>query len=81
LTGSGKGYKGRNTMWIARDKSGGLFLYDNKPRKNKDEYAVRHGWGGDWVQCLPKHMHPEIIFETGPVKVKGFILEKGEEML
>jgi hypothetical protein len=46
LTGSGKGYKGRNTMWIARDKSGGLFLYDNKPRKNKDEYAVRHGWGG-----------------------------------
>lgn len=54
-------------MWIARDKDGGLWLYDKKPRKNNDAfYCVTGG------SSMPIYVAScsEVTFENSPMEVE-----------
>ena len=53
-------------LWIARDKSGGLWLFKNKPTYNffwKDTFENNIGE-------LDYRLFPEVIFENSPREVE-----------
>lgn len=59
--------------WVARDKSGILRLFDQKP--------IRFKWFGEWIGYLAKlnpEDFPDVTWENGPQKVE-FILRKCDE--
>lgn len=43
-------------MWIARDRDGLLYIYENKPKKGLSSWAVKCGWFSN----LPSYVLPEI---------------------
>ena len=56
------------TMWIARDKDGGLYLYSNTPRVNYNK-----GWF--MVKCgncmsVNSNLLPELTFENSPQELE-----------
>ena len=55
-------------FWIARDVSGELWLYSDKPEFNpyKNEYE---SFGGDFL-VIDNSLFPEVTFENSPQKVK-----------
>ena len=46
--------------WVARDKDGMLYLYEEKPQKNKYDWKVLHTTG---MTRLPKEWYPEVRWE------------------
>ena len=61
-------------MWIARDESGDIYLYDSKPELVAD-------WsGGIWKASdffeLPADSFPEVTFENSPMEVELVLIEK-----
>ena len=60
-------------IWLARDKDGGLIMYENKPFK--DKRAEQWTLGGQWV-FLPDDWFPEVQWsDEEPTKVK-LVIEK-----
>lgn len=58
-------------IWLARDKDGGLIMYENKPFK--DKRAEQWTLGGQWV-FLPDDWFPEVQWsDEEPTKVKLII--------
>ena len=58
-------------IWLARDKDGGLIMYENKPFK--DKRAEQWTLGGQWV-FLPDDWFPEVQWSNEePTKVKLII--------
>ena len=58
-------------IWLARDKDGGLIMYENKPFK--DKRAEQWTLGGQWV-FLPDDWFPEVQWsDKEPTKVKLII--------
>lgn len=51
-------------LWIARDKSGSLYLYEDKPEKKGDEFI-----GKSWAWIFTS-LFPEVTFENSPQKVE-----------
>ena len=63
-------------MWIARDKDGMLYLYENEPKlaySNAHYFDVANGECYD----LPIGLFPEVTFENSPKKVE---LKRVEEL-
>ena len=54
-------------LWIARDKEGQLYLYDNTPDK-RSEYFLPYAGYNDF--CLDSRMFPEVTFENSPREVE-----------
>ena len=56
-------------MWIARDKSKSLYLYNDKPIKETDScfYPKK---GNDSMLYINERMFPEVTFENSPVEVE-----------
>ena len=57
-------------LWVARDKDGGLFLYNYEPRKNKisGRFTCCIKPNGEWSEEyeLNRHLLPEVTFENSP---------------
>ena len=51
-------------MWIARDKCGGLFLYDSKPYRDNNQYKINEGL------FMGINGFPEVTFENSPMEVE-----------
>ena len=65
------------TLWIARDKDGDLFAYENEPLRNeKDEaFEVNHKfeavWGWMELNFLPfSEWFSEVTWENSPIEVE-----------
>lgn len=43
-------------MWIARDKGGSLYIYENKPKKDLYGWVVKCGW----LSNVPSYEFPEV---------------------
>lgn len=56
-------------LWIARDASNGLFIYEEKP--NLDDGAF---WPmkGTFFRAIPAHLYPYVTFQNSP---KMLVLE------
>lgn len=56
-------------LWIARDKDGMLYLYENKP---KIAYSNANYFDDDNGVCynLPIGLFPEVTFENSPQEVE-----------
>lgn len=52
-------------MWIARDKSGRLYMYGEKPTLIENAYYF-----GTLSCILDKEMFPEVTFENSPMQVE-----------
>ena len=51
--------KEEQTMWIARDRDGLLYIYENRPKKTLSGWVVKCGW----VSNLPSYALPEVLWE------------------
>ena len=56
-------------MWIARDKDGMLYLYEDEP---KLAYSNAHYFDAANGKCydLPIGLYPEVTFENSPMEVE-----------
>lgn len=54
-------------LWIARDRSGILRIYDNKPKVDKRKQEIM-SIGGYYEINI--NLFPEVTFENSPRKVK-----------
>ena len=61
-------------LWIARDKDGGLYLYNYEPCKNKisERFTCGIKPNGEWSEEyeLDCHLLPEVTFENSPQEVE-----------
>ena len=55
-------------FWIARDKIGHLYLYDEKPILNGDYFEA--STNGHTTHLFNNTLWDEITFETSPQKIK-----------
>lgn len=53
-------------LWIARDKSGFLYLHEEKPTLDEEEYWLGNGF---WA-VLDLEYFPEVTFENSPQGVE-----------
>lgn len=58
-------------MWMARDKSGDLYLYKSKPIVNEGIWYCREG-----LWSISNYLFPEVTFENSPVEVELKLIEK-----
>jgi hypothetical protein len=63
-------------VWVARDKDGGLYIYDNKPGNNGKEFLSNRGSGS--YMAIRNQLFADITFENSPVKMR-LILEENYE--
>ena len=68
-------------LWIARDKDGGLFLYNYEPCKNKisGRFTCCIKPNGTWSEEyeLNRHLLPEVTFENSPQQVEIKLVKEG----
>lgn len=53
-------------MWIARDKSGGLYLFPEKPIKDD---AYEYYEGDNWYK-IDTGLFPEVTYDNSPQQVE-----------
>ena len=54
-------------FWIARDKDGLLYLYDNMPEKRSEYFLSYTGYDD---MPLDSRLFPEVTFENSPREVE-----------
>ena len=57
----------RNYYWVARDRDGGLKLFDGEPLKLEDIFVQR--WSFDEMWNLPEDLFPKVTWENSPKMV------------
>lgn len=64
-------------MWIARDKDGTLFLYDDVPVKREDYFIeqVGHKYLG-----IDASLFPEVTWENSPQKINTKLVKNFKEV-
>ena len=55
------------TLWIARDKSGLLYVYENRPIQRTSVFASR---GYEGHININKKMFPEVTWENSPKQIE-----------
>lgn len=55
-------------LWIARERSGNLFVFTSKPKLNGIWVRASEPYGS-WVQ-IPSELYPEVTFENSPKKLR-----------
>ena len=64
-------------MWIARDKSGAVYLYKHKPIKLSRHFVDCNGERGeDDIYLGEKEIYPELTWENSPKQVELKIIEE-----
>ena len=67
-------------LWVARDKDGGLYLYNYEPHKNKisGRFTCSIKPDGEWSEEyeLNSHLLSEVTFENSPMEVEIKLIEK-----
>ena len=67
-------------LWIARDKDGGLYLYDYEPCKDKilGRFTCSIKPNGEWSEEyeLNSNLLPEVTFENSPLEAELKLVEK-----
>lgn len=65
-------------LYIARDKNGKLFLFEEYPIKKDDIFYPTTDTNGKFTyfRSMPKNLFPEITFENSPQQVELKLLEK-----
>ena len=63
-------------LWIARDKSGDISLYCEKPKL--DEFGDFWGYA-HFDMRLSNNSFPEVTFENSPQEVELKLVENGKE--
>lgn len=53
-------------LWIARDESGGLYVYRGKPDRSGISFEPQHD--GDFMR-LPDDYYPEVTWENSPQRL------------
>lgn len=68
-------------LWAARDKDGGLYLYDYEPCKNKisGRFTCSIKSNGEWSEEyeLNSQLLPQVTFENSPQVVELKLVENG----
>lgn len=54
-------------MWIARDKDGELWLFENKPVKEND---IWNNSGSDYMKILDTTLLPDLKWENEPMEIE-----------
>ena len=66
-------------LWVARDKDGGLFLYNYEPSKNEilGRFTCSTKPNGEWSEEyeLNSNLLPEVTFENSPQEVELKLVE------
>lgn len=62
-------------MWIAKDKSGEVYLYDYKPVINTGYFCPSPGHHS--MMYIGKEIYPELTYENSPKEVKLTLLTTG----
>lgn len=60
-------------MWVARDRSGEIWLYSRRPIKTKFCFIADYGEylnGKSVVSTLNRSLFPELTFENSPKEVE-----------
>lgn len=60
-------------LWIARDKDGELFLYEDKPYLHNNIFYSSSCNGSI---RLKRNLFPEVTFESGPKQVELKLIDK-----
>ena len=64
-------------IWIARDESGRLELFHEKPTYNYIKAICDYAWQhGDYIGGLDKTLFPEVTFDNSPQEVELKLVEK-----
>lgn len=61
-------------VWVARDKDGELWLYNNEPVKADFAGIFHNGPLGDGMP-IDDRIYPEITYDNSPVKVKLLFID------
>lgn len=74
------------TLWVARDKSGDIGLYSQKPIWRKATWTSEpfYDWLGEvgdaaFMGYLEKDSFPEVTFENSPMQVELTLLNKNND--
>ena len=55
-------------MYLARDKNGDLYLFNDQPHRGKDCWWAEAGIDGTYLR-LDKVLYPEVTWEAEPLPV------------
>lgn len=60
-----------SSFWIARDRNGELYIFEDKPILVKDKYEVDwYASNKRWFELLPNYIMPEVTFDNSPQQVE-----------
>ena len=67
--------------WIARDRDGCLFLYEDEPEKDEDEFVCRDSNTPTEYENLKifKDIFKSVTFENSPIRFRSEILDEMEK--
>ena len=54
-------------VWIARDRSGGLWMYERKPQRVGESFIQRQN---SQMYGIDDNLFPEVTFENSPMEVE-----------
>ena len=57
-------------LWVARDKSGELCLYADKPHRRHDWGIWQVVWLCDIFSRIPNNLFPDLTWEDEPIEVE-----------
>lgn len=58
----------RRMLYIARDKDGDLYLFNNMPRRDRNCWWAESGIDGTYLR-LDRSLYPEVTWESEPLPV------------
>lgn len=61
-------------VWVARDKDGALWLYNNEPVKTDYAGIFHNGPLGDGMP-IDDRIYPEITYDNSPIKIKLLFID------
>ena len=65
-------------LWLARDKSGELWVYDNKPQRYDNYYRNKDEDIRFLAEPIYESLYPEVTFENSPVELVPKMVDKSQ---
>ena len=65
-------------LWLARDKSGELWVYDNKPQRYDNYYRNKDEDIRCFAEPIYESLYPEVTFENSPVELVPKMVDKSQ---
>jgi hypothetical protein len=64
-------------MYLARDKNGDLYLFNERPHRGKECWWAEAGVDGTYLR-LDKSLYPEVTWESDPLPVGLVVLDAAD---